>query len=240
MTETTTSAARGGTAPTRKRKPRGEYAKSAATRTAILDAALEVFAQSGYRAGSLREVAERVGMSEAGLLHHFRSKSALLMAVLDHRDELARELVDFEVPDGVEALRGLVALARYNTSIPGVVELYCTLSAEATSPAHPAHDYFVRRYEEVRASVTASFERVAASGRLGAGVDPGRAAVATIALMDGLQVQWLLDPTSTDMADALRRFFRGLISGFDLAAIEQVLDARSADAPSVDAPERGA
>lgn len=245
MTETTTSAARGGTAPTTKRKPRGEYAKSAAKRTAILDAALEVFAQSGYRAGSLRDVAERVGMSEAGLLHHFRSKSALLMAVLDHRDDLARELVDFDVPDGVEALRGLVALARYNASIPGVVELYCTLSAEATSPAHPAHAYFVRRYEEVRASVTASFERVAASGRLGDGVDPARAAVATIALMDGLQVQWLLDPTSTDMADALCRFFRGLISGFDLEAIEQVLDARSADAASVDAasvgaPERGA
>ncbi len=106
MTETTSAAKREGTAPTRMRKPRGEYAKSAATRTAILDAALEVFAESGYRAGSLREVAERVGMSEAGLLHHFRSKSALLMAVLDHRDELARALVDFDLPDGVEALRG--------------------------------------------------------------------------------------------------------------------------------------
>ena len=44
MTETTSAAKREGTAPTRMRKPRGEYAKSAATRTAILDAALEVFA----------------------------------------------------------------------------------------------------------------------------------------------------------------------------------------------------
>lgn len=235
MTETTSAAPRQGTAPTKARKPRGEYAKSAATRTAILDAALEVFAESGYRAGSLREIAERVGMSEAGLLHHFRSKSALLMAVLDHRDDLARRLVDFDLPDGVEALRGLVRLAEYNTSIPGVVELYCTLSAEATSPAHPAHAYFVGRYESVRRSTTESFARVAESGRLLAGVDPGRAAVATIALMDGLQVQWLLDPASTDMAAALSEFFRGMIRGFDLEGIEQALDARAGGGPGADA-----
>lgn len=232
MTETTVAASRAGTAPTKTRKPRGEYAKTAGTRTAILDAALEVFAQSGYRAGSLREVAERVGMSEAGLLHHFRSKSALLMAVLDHRDELARSMVDFDLPDGVESLRALARLAAHNAASPGVVELYCTLSAEATSPDHPAHSYFVRRYVEVRQSVTASFERVADAGRLLTGVDPGRAAVATIALMDGLQVQWLLDPTSTDMAEALHSFFRGMITGYDLAGIEQALDARSAEVPS--------
>ena len=73
----------------RVRKPRGEYAKTSAKRTAILDAALEVFAESGYRSGSLRDVAGKVGMSEAGLLHHFPNKSALLAAVLDRRDRRA-------------------------------------------------------------------------------------------------------------------------------------------------------
>ncbi|WP_243076480.1 TetR/AcrR family transcriptional regulator [Microbacterium sp. SS28] len=216
------------TAPKAARKPRGEYAKSEAKRQAILDAALEVFAESGYRAGSLRDVAQRVGMSEAGLLHHFRSKSLLLQAVLDHRDDLSRSIVDFDVEDGVEALRGLVSLARRNAASPGVIELYCTLSAEATSADHPAHAYFIRRYVFVRESITRSFVRIAESGRLLPGVDPGRAAVATIALMDGLQVQWLLDPTSTDMADALAEFFRGFVTGFDLTAIEQALDAAAA------------
>jgi AcrR family transcriptional regulator len=214
-----------GTATSGTRKPRGEYAKSEAKRQAILDAALEVFAQSGYRSGSLREVAQRVGMSEAGLLHHFRSKSALLMAVLDHRDDLSRAVVDFDQPDGVEALRGLVALAERNASSPGVVELYCTLSAEATSRDHPAHEYFVRRYVFVRESIGVAFERIAAAGRLLPGVDAHRAAVATIALMDGLQVQWLLDPESTDMGEALAEFFRGFVAGFDLESLEQALDA---------------
>lgn len=212
------------------RKPRGEYAKSEATRNAILDAALEVFAESGYRAGSLREVAQRVGMSEAGLLHHFRNKSTLLQAVLDHRDELSLAVVDFEVMDGIEALHGLVRLAEVNAASPGVVELYCTLSAEATSPDHPAHDYFVRRYAYVRKVIGEAFQRIADSGRLLPGVDPGRAAVTTIALMDGLQVQWLLEPTSTDMAEALAEFFRGFVTGFDLTALEQALDAAEGSA----------
>lgn len=213
------------------RKPRGEYAKTGAKREAILDAALEVFAESGYRAGSLREVAQRVGMSEAGLLHHFRSKSALLQAVLDHRDDQSRALVDFDLPDGVAALRGLVQLADHNASVPGVIELYTTLSAEATSPAHPAHAYFVQRYEFVRASIGTAFERIAAAGRMAPGIDPHRAAVTTIALMDGLQVQWLLDRDSTDMAAALAEFFRAFVEGFD-----DVDEAEAADdAPIVEA-----
>lgn len=225
MTATSSTAAvTARVAPVTKR--RGEYAKSETTRRAILDAALAVFSESGYRAGSLREVAQRVGMSEAGLLHHFKNKSALLQATLDLRDDLSREMVDFDTPDGVEALRGLVALARHNASIPGVIELYCTLSAEATSPDHPAHAYFVERYEQVRSSTTRSFQRIADAGRLLPGVDPGAAAVATIAMMDGLQVQWLLDPTSTDMADALAAFFRVFVLGYDLESIERALDAQ--------------
>lgn len=192
------------------RGPRGRYAKSDITRAAILDAALEVFALGGFRAGSLRDVALRVGMSEAGLLHHFSSKSRLLAAVLDRRDELAEQLVPRRLDDGVSALRALVALARFNASEPGVVELYSTLSAEATSPTHPAHAYFVRRYAEVRARVHVAFEDLERRGLLRSGVSPDAAARATVAIMDGLQVQWLLDRSLMDMGDELEMFFRTL------------------------------
>ena len=189
-------------------KPRGSYAKTEEKRRTILDAALEVFAQSGYRKGSIREVAERVGMSEAGLLHHFPNKSALLSAVLERRDELAREFLDFDNVQGIVTLAGLVRLARYNASIPGVVELYCVLSAEATAPDHPAHRYFVDRYNDTRVSVTRTFSTLASSGQLRAGVEPASAARATIALMDGLQVQWLLDPDGVDMGERLELLAR--------------------------------
>lgn len=187
---------------------RGSYAKSEGVRDAILDAALEVFSQGGFRAGSLRLVAQRVGMSEAGVLHHFGRKSTLLEAVLERRDELAYGFVPLQTVDGVASLRGLVELARHNASTPGVVELYCTLSAEATSPDHPAHGYFVRRYEVTRGILLDVFTDLRLRGMLRDGVEPFAASKSTIALMDGLQIQWLLDRTVLDMAEELRQFLR--------------------------------
>lgn len=206
MTTSTSTAQAAGARPTRKASagaPRGPYRKTQQVKERILDAGLEVFAQSGYRKGSLREIAERVDMSEAGLLHHFPSKSALLAALLDHRDDRAHRIVDHDAPDGLVTLAGLVELARYNATQPGVVELYCVLSAEATAPDHPAHEFFVRRYEVLRERISRAFERVREAGQLREGVDPERAAIRLVAIWDGLQVQWLLDRDSLDMADEL-------------------------------------
>ena len=159
MSETTTTRRGRGNG-----KPRGSYAKSGVTRAAILEAALDVFARGGYRAGSLREIAEQVGMTEAGVLHHFPNKSALLAAVLDLRDQHSLTMVPLRGEDPYEALRGLITLARYNASVPGVVDLYTTLSAEATSPNHPAHDYFVGRYAFTFENMRDSFQRCADHG----------------------------------------------------------------------------
>lgn len=189
---------------------RGRYAKTEGTRTAILDAALEVFAQGGFRAGSLRDIAARVNMSEAGLLHHFSSKSTLLSAVLERRDGHAEQFIPTVSVDGAASIRGLIELARYNASEPGVVELYCTLSAEATSPDHPAHDYFIERYQRIRGTLMQAFGQLAELGLLRGGVDPVSAARSTVAVMDGLQVQWLLDRSLLDMAEELRTFLRRL------------------------------
>lgn len=192
-------------------RPRGSYAKTEQKRAEILEGALAVFAKGGYRAGSLREIAAAVGMSEAGLLHHFPNKQSLLAAVLDLRDEHSLELVPIESDDPFETLNGLVALARYNASVPGVVELYCTLSAEATTPGHPAHDYFVGRYDYTVHNLTRTFERCMERGILRAGVRPASAAKTTVAVMDGLQVQWLLDRDSVDMAEELEAYLRGIV-----------------------------
>lgn len=198
--------------PARARGPRGAYRKSAARRAEILDAALDVFAVSGYRAGSLREVATRVGLSEAGLLHHFPSKSALLAAVLARRDELSR--VDVDERDGMATLRGLVAVARHNATQPGVVELFAILSAEATAPDHPAHAYFADRYADVRRSIGAAFEDLARRGLLAPAVDAALATTALVAVWDGLQVQWLYEP-GLDVAGVLERQVRLLVPAFD-------------------------
>jgi AcrR family transcriptional regulator len=211
-------------------RPRGAYAKTEQKRAEILEAALAVFAKGGYRAGSLREIANEVGMSEAGLLHHFPNKQSLLTAVLDLRDQHSLEFVPIEGSEPMETLHGLITLARYNASVPGVVELYCTLSAEATTPGHPAHEYFINRYAYTVRNLTRTFALCAERGILRDDIRPASAAKATVALMDGLQVQWLLDRDSVDMADELQSYLHHIVS-FDDMRGESSLHL---DSPSVE------
>jgi AcrR family transcriptional regulator len=52
-------------------------------RASILKAATEVFAEAGYRAGKVSEVAARVGVTEPVIFQNFGSKAALFAAVLE-------------------------------------------------------------------------------------------------------------------------------------------------------------
>lgn len=49
----------------------------------VLTAALAVFARHGYHGASIRMIAEEAGLSVPGVYHHYRSKQALLAAVVD-------------------------------------------------------------------------------------------------------------------------------------------------------------
>jgi hypothetical protein len=75
-------------------------------------------------------------------------------AALERRDEQALELIAAKTSDGRSTMTGLIALGEYSASKHGVIELSCRLSAEATAPDHPAHEYFVQRYAYTGSQVT--------------------------------------------------------------------------------------
>ena len=179
------------------------YAKGRARRAEIIDRATVLFGEVGYRGSSLREIAARCGISHPGLLHHFTTKKALLIALLEYRDEL--DGARFSGEPGVERLRQIVDLAADNEQRRGTVELYVVLAAEATAADHPAHDYFATRYGRALDIAAQSFDVARGHGQLRAGVDPTAAAQELIALMDGLQLQWLLDGGRTPMAALVRQ-----------------------------------
>ena len=194
----------------------GRSIRGDATRQQVLDTALVMFARQGYRATSLRDIAARSGITHPGLLYHFPTKEALLMAALERRDEVdgVEEddgVVEFANLDGRALLEHLVAGAAKNAAKRGLVELFASLSVEATAPDHPAHAYFVARYSSLRATLVRGLEELAAAHELRQGVVPTVAAAHLIALMDGLQIQWLLD-ADTDMAGALAGYVNSLLA----------------------------
>lgn len=192
-------------------RPRGEYAKSAERRLEILDATMAVFAESGFHGGTIRDIAERVGMSQAGLLHHFSSKQALLEAVLAHRDETALKLLGPQTPSGADMLYAFLQLSDFNERMPGLVGLFAVLSGESTAPDHPGHAYFLRRYANIRSLIERAIVEGQQDGDVRSDVQPGPAARSLIALWDGLQIQWLYEDGSFDMAGPLKAYIDDLM-----------------------------
>ncbi|MHC3472184.1 TetR/AcrR family transcriptional regulator [Streptomyces sp. 7R007] len=175
--------------------------RSEERRAEIVRAALEVIAERGYRGASLGAVAERVGLTQQGLLHHFPTKEALLVAVLKERDQWDA------VPDTRWRTDLLASLVEYNAMRPAIIQTFSALLGESVTEGHPAREYFTERYRQVRENM-ADVLRAEYGDRLPNGLTPQRTAPLLVAVMDGLQYQWLLDPESVDMPGAFRDFLR--------------------------------
>ncbi|MCX4098497.1 TetR/AcrR family transcriptional regulator [Nocardia sp. alder85J] len=186
---------------------RGPYSKGVEKRAEILDTALAVVARNGYGKATVKEIAEAVGLSQNGLLHYFGSKDALFTEILRRRDEL--DLATYGTP-AVDIGARLADLVAHNAGVPGLVELYTRLTAEATESAHPSHPYVRDRYESTRALGRAAFEQLRDTGAIAPGLDPHRLSPLLFAVIDGLQTQWLYD-RDIDMP-ALVRYFLELLA----------------------------
>lgn len=172
---------------------RGRYAKGVARRQEILDRAIEVFAQRGLERTSLRAIAREVGVTHAALTHYFGSLEELLVAVYR---ESERVLDVGHAGSDLTPGAAMRLSAAENREIPGMVQLYSTLVASALEPGHEAAtDFAVERFTRLRTGLAATIRRQQAEGRLRNDVDPGLAAALVMAASDGLQTQWLLDPT---------------------------------------------
>ncbi|WP_060891666.1 TetR/AcrR family transcriptional regulator [Streptomyces europaeiscabiei] len=168
-------------------------------RAEIVLATLEVIAERGYRGASMAAIAERVGLTQQGLLHYFPTKDALLVAVLEERDRWDA------VPDSALRLDLLGSLVEYNAMRPGIVQTFSALLGESVTEGHPARGFFTERYGRVREALVEVL-RAEYGDRLPSGLTPERAAPLLVAVMDGLQYQWLLDPGAVDMPGAFRDF----------------------------------
>ena len=183
---------------TRATKPREETARK---RREILRAATEVFGNKGYTKGSLAEIAEIVGMTHAGVLHHFGSKDALLLEVLLYRDETDVEhLEEHHIPGGLDLFRHLVRTAKLNEERPGIIQAFAVLSAESVTDDHPAKEFFRKRYETLRSEVTEALAEICDPTDPPLAEDVASAVQGIIAVMDGLQIQWLLAPDEIQLA----------------------------------------
>lgn len=174
---------------------------AAERRRQIIEVTTRLIAERGFWGLSMQDVADGCTLTVPGLLHHVGSKDNLLIAVLEHRDEMdARTLAgELGLPAGRHWTEGhgvtlrqvCAALVRRNAGQPEIVRLFAVLEAESLAPGHPAHDYFRTRQRRTLQTLAA----------IAPGGDEARFELAAqvIAMMDGLQIQWLRAPETVDL-----------------------------------------
>jgi AcrR family transcriptional regulator len=185
-------------------------ARSEAAQERVLSSALRAMAATGYQGSSLAGIAADAGLTTAGLLHHFPSKEDLLVAVLAERDRLDGARFHLAGFQGLAALDRLVELVEHNTMVPGLVQAYTVLMGESVGEDHPARDWFRDRYPKRRANLAAAIRAGMDSGEIRRDVDDEALAAQILAMMDGLQVQWVLNPDQVDMAAVFADYIAGL------------------------------
>ncbi|WP_236572902.1 TetR/AcrR family transcriptional regulator [Streptomyces sp. GS7] len=190
----------------------GREVQGAERRAAIMEAAMELIAERGYRRTSLAAIAERAGLTQQGLLHHFPTKELLLIGVLEARDRWDAAAA----ASGAWRTGTLAQLVDYNATRPGIVQTYTVLSADSVTEDHPAREFFETRFRAVRRALAGAL-RAEFGDTLPGGLTPEQAAPLLVAVMDGLQLQWLLDPENVDMPAAFRDFLTllGSMAGQD-------------------------
>lgn len=181
-----------------------------ASRERVLQAALRAIASNGYRGSALAAIAADAGLTTAGLLHHFPSKEHLLVAVLAERDRLDGAQFQLAGFQGLAALDRLAELVEHNAMVPGLVQAYTVLMGESVGEGHPAREWFRDRYPRRRANIAAALRAGIESGAIRSDVDCDAVAAEIIAMMDGLQVQWVLNPDQVDMAAVFADFIAGV------------------------------
>lgn len=185
-----------------RRSPRGD-----AARKTILDSAMRLFSQGGFNSASIAEIAKDVGMTQAGLLHHFPSKATLLLAVLLERE--TRNDLDNQAArkKGIDPLTVFLRSLHNNDRNPALVQLMTVLAAESIPETHPAHEWFERRYEDVVTSTMGHILPMIDQTRLPTGVTPETLTRWLVALADGLRVQWLYRQTAVSRQQSLAQFY---------------------------------
>jgi AcrR family transcriptional regulator len=184
----------------RGRRPRGRPPASAGradSRTRLLDAAARVFAEKGFRAATVDQIAAAAGLSKGTFYWNFASKEDLFLALLEERiDRPVRGLMEItrdapaERPTAPDVSRGLAQLLDEQRETLLLLHEYW---AAAVRDERLAARYR-RRQEALREGLAGALSSRHEKTGVPMSTSAGDLATAFIALAEGLASEALVDP----------------------------------------------
>src|SRR5262245_47759423 len=190
----------------------GQVRPPKTTAAQIVDAAHQLFSARGFKGTTLAAVAAQVGLTDAGVLHHFASKEALVQAVLDRdlerRIAQMNELVEL---GGLAAIKRLSAWGSTVEQTPELTGLLIVLNAEGIAQGSPSHQYIVQRYKNLEDLIAGLIRQGIDNGEIRADVDADWEASALVAYFDGIRFQWYYSGRRLPVGAAVERYIELLI-----------------------------
>jgi AcrR family transcriptional regulator len=180
--------------------------RGAARREALVEAAIELWAATGWRGTGITAVAARAGVTPSGLLHHFGTKEQFLLDVLSELDRRTLAHFDTESPaGGLDALRQLPDMVRDAEDRPGLWKLHLMLQAENLDPDGPAYEYYVRRHTFLHQRFAKAVRRGQEDGDIRPDADPELVATQVLSFLMGSGIHREHGPR-TDLVAACQDF----------------------------------
>jgi AcrR family transcriptional regulator len=178
----------------------------------IIDVALEIFGARGLRGTTIGAIAKRLGLTDAGVMHYFQTKGALIDAVLERAaQQQAHQLKSLVEPGGLEALRRFAAWGEVVEQTPELTAFQIMLSAEAILDDSPVGDWVVRRYAAVHDFAAGLVHEGIERGEIRPDVDADWEASALVAFLDGIRLQWFYSGRELPIDRAVRRYVELLV-----------------------------
>jgi AcrR family transcriptional regulator len=189
--------------------------RSEETRARILQVARQAFASQGYDATGVAEICRSAGVSKGAFYHHFPSKQAVFLALLDEWLAALDAQMSVLFQGSANVAQGLVGAAGLTgmvfQSASGQLPMFLEFWREAS------HDPLVwkatmgpfRRYQELFAGIV---KQGVAEGSLRP-VDPLTTARLIVALALGLILQGVIDPQGAAWDEVTRASFQILMKG---------------------------
>lgn len=177
------------------------HAPAEERREQILLAAFSCFGDKGFHATTMDDLVRASGLSKGSLYWHFRSKEEVFLALFD---SFAAELYgewDAAAQSGADALEVLRRECEIAVEILSNDRMGLLAWAEFLN--HPtARERMGEIYQTARDKLATIIERGRSEGRLRAGPPCEEVAGALVGTIEGLLLQWLVDPDF-----ALKRHF---------------------------------
>jgi AcrR family transcriptional regulator len=189
--------------------------RSQETRNKILETATDLFSKSGYDATGVAEICQAAGVSKGAFYHHFPTKQALFIDLLDSYLNSLETGFSQMRQQGQVVPHVIIEMAEMAGSLFQSADIHLPIFLEFWTQAN--HDNQIwqtaispyRRFQEYFAEL---IQEGINEGSLQA-IDPQLAARVLVSMAIGMLMQSMFDPEITNWQDEARQSMQLLING---------------------------